>query len=62
MLATIVLIAVLAGSWLLVRNSSLVAVRDVKVVGLSGYYDKQARSAVVAEAMQMTTMNFKDAR
>jgi cell division septal protein FtsQ len=61
-LAVIVLIAVVAGSWLLVRNSSLVKVQEVKVVGLSGYYDKQARSAVVAEAMQMTTMNFDDAR
>jgi cell division septal protein FtsQ len=61
-LALVVLMAVVAGSWMLVRNSSLVAVNDVKVVGLSGYYDKQARAAVVAEAMQMTTMNFDESR
>lgn len=61
-LAVIVLLAVVAGSWLLLRNSSLVAVREVKVVGLSGYYDKQARRAVVAESMRMTTMNFDTAR
>lgn len=62
LLAAVVLAAALAGSYLLVRNSSLVAVQSVRVVGLSGYYDKDARSAVVAEAMQMTTMNFDPAR
>ncbi|MBJ7355123.1 MAG: hypothetical protein JHC98_09875 [Thermoleophilaceae bacterium] len=60
--ALIVLAAVLAGAFMLVRNSGLVAVQQVKVVGLSGYYDKKARSAVVAEALQMTTMNFDPAR
>ncbi|MGH2907160.1 MAG: cell division protein FtsQ/DivIB [Solirubrobacterales bacterium] len=44
-------------AWLLVRNSSLVAVEQVRVVGLGGYYDRQARAAVVAEAKGMTTMN-----
>jgi cell division septal protein FtsQ len=57
-LSLLILAAVIAGGFMLVRNSSLVAVDEVKVVGLSGYYDKDARSAVVAEAMQMTTMNF----
>lgn len=61
-LATVILLLVIAGSWLLVRNSSLVAVQQVKVVGLSGYYEKDARSAVVSEAMQMTTMNFDSAK
>lgn len=54
----LVLAAVIAGGYMLVRNSPLVAVKEVRVVGLSGYYDKDARSAVVAEAMRMTTMNF----
>lgn len=58
----LVLVAIVAGGFMLVRNSSLVEVREVKVVGLSGYYDKQARSAVVSEAMQMTTMNFNAER
>jgi cell division septal protein FtsQ len=61
-LALLIAIGVCAGSYLLVRNSSLVAVNDVRVVGLSGYYDKQARAAVVAEATRMTTMNFDDAK
>lgn len=61
-IAALVLALVIVGSWFFVRNSSLVAVENVKVVGLSGYYDKDARSAVVSEAMQMTTMNFDSAR
>lgn len=60
--STIALIALgvvlmLAGAWMLVRNSGLVAVEQVRVVGLDGYYDKGARKAVVAEARTMTTMN-----
>jgi cell division septal protein FtsQ len=60
--ALLIAVGVFAGSYLLLRNSSLVAVKEVKIVGLSGYYDKQARAAVAAEAMQMTTMNFDDAK
>ncbi len=60
--ALLVLTAVVAGSFLLVRNSSLVAVEKVKIVGLSGYYDKDARAAVTAEAMDMTTWNFDTSR
>ncbi|MFY9488151.1 MAG: cell division protein FtsQ/DivIB, partial [Solirubrobacterales bacterium] len=55
------LIVLLSVSWLLVRNSSLVAVEQVRVVGLSGYYDKAARRALVAEAKTMTTMNVDQA-
>jgi cell division septal protein FtsQ len=62
LLSIVVLAAVIAGGFMLVRNSSLVQVREVKIVGLSGYYDKQARSAVLNEATQMTTMNFDPAR
>lgn len=58
----LVLAAVLAGSWLLVRNSSLVAVQQVKIVGLSGYYDRDVRRAIVEEATSMTTMNFDTSR
>jgi cell division protein FtsQ len=56
-IALIVAVALTIPAWLLLRNSSLVAVEQVRVVGLSGYYDKQARRAVIAEAEQMTTMN-----
>ncbi|MGH2958090.1 MAG: hypothetical protein ACRDKE_00680 [Solirubrobacterales bacterium] len=58
LISLLILAAIVAGSFMLVRDSSLVQVQEVKVVGLSGHYDKQARSAVVSEAMQMTTMNF----
>lgn len=58
----IALAAILATAWLLVRDSSLVAVEEVKIVGLDGYHDKAARKAVTAEATQMTTMNFDDQR
>lgn len=51
------LLLVSAATWLLVRNSGLVAVEQVRVVGLSGYYDSAARRAVAREARAMTTMN-----
>lgn len=60
--AVLILAAVLVASWWLVRSSSLVAVEQVKVEGLSGYYEKDARKAVVAAAMAMTTMDFDEAR
>lgn len=62
LIALALLAAIIAGAWLLVRNSSLVAVEQVRVIGLSGYYEKGAKAAVIAEAQQMTTMNFDDAR
>lgn len=62
LIAAIVLLVVCASTWLLVRNSSLVAVEEVDIVGLEGFYDRAAREAVTAEAMQMTTMNFDAAR
>lgn len=63
-LAVIVLAAICltAASWLLLRNSSLVAVEQVRVIGLGGYYDRDAKKAVIAEATAMTTMNFDPAR
>ncbi|MGK2878129.1 MAG: cell division protein FtsQ/DivIB [Solirubrobacterales bacterium] len=62
LLAMIVFTAVAVGGYLLVRDTPLVEVREVKVVGLSGHHDKAARSAVVTAAMTMTTMNFDAAR
>lgn len=61
-LAVVVLAALTAASWLLVRDSALVEVREVRIVGLSGYYQRDARTAVVDEAMRMTTMNFDSQR
>jgi cell division protein FtsQ len=58
----VVLAALLTLAWFAVRGSSLVAVEQVKVVGLSGHYDKAARRAVIAEAQSMTTMQFDASR
>ncbi|MFY9265542.1 MAG: cell division protein FtsQ/DivIB, partial [Solirubrobacterales bacterium] len=56
--ATLLVLA--SASLLLIRDSSLVAVEEVRVVGLSGYYDRAARRALVAEAKTMTTINVDD--
>jgi cell division protein FtsQ len=57
-----VIVAVLAlagGAWLWLRNSSLVAVQRVTVVGVSGRDAGQIRAALVAAARNMTTLNVK---
>lgn len=59
---TLSVLLVLAVSWLVLRNSSLVAVEKVQVVGLSGYYDRNARRALTTEALTMTTMNVDEGR
>lgn len=61
-LALVLTALIIVASWFLVRNSSLVEVREVKIVGLDGYYDKNARRAVAEEARRMTTMNFDASR
>lgn len=61
-LLAVLFAALSAVAWLSVRNSSLMEVRTVKVVGLSGHYDRAAREAVVAETMAMTTMNLDEDR
>lgn len=56
-LAALVVALVALASWAIVRNSSLVKVEDVRVVGLGGHYDKPAREALTSELLRMTTMN-----
>ncbi len=58
LIALLFTLLIAIASFFLVRNSSLVQVREVKIVGLEGYYDKNARRAVREEALRMTTMNF----
>lgn len=55
----IVVAALLAGGWLWLRDSSLVAIRNVRVVGLSGQDAAQIRSALVAAARRMTTLDLQ---
>jgi cell division protein FtsQ len=56
-LATVV--ALLVGGWLWLRDSSLVAVEHVTVTGVSGTDATQIRSALVAEASNMTTLDVR---
>lgn len=58
--AVVLVVLTAVASWALVRNSSLVKVEQVRVVGLGGHYDKPAREALTAELMQMTTMNIDE--
>jgi cell division protein FtsQ len=48
---------ILLGAWLYLRSSSLVAIKSVQVVGLSGADAGQVRSALKSEAVTMTTLN-----
>jgi hypothetical protein len=51
------LAALLAGAWLWLRDSSLVAVEHVKVTGQSGPDADAIRSALIAAARRMTTLD-----
>jgi cell division protein FtsQ len=59
--ALIALLALAAGGWVWLRNSSLVGVQRVTVVGLSGRDAAQIRAALVSAARNMTTLNVKTA-
>ena len=51
---------VLAGGWLWVRDSSVVAVRDVFVTGLASAEEPQIRSALRNAALDMTTLHVRE--
>ncbi len=59
LVALVAALALAAGAWLWLRNSSLVAVRRVTIVGVSGPDAGQIRSALAAAAHDMTTLNVK---
>lgn len=50
----------LAGGWLWVRDSKLVAVRDVFVTGLDSAEGPQIRSALRNAALDMTTLHVRE--
>jgi cell division protein FtsQ len=56
-LAAVALVAVLGGGWVWVRDSSLVAVRRVNIVGVAGADAGQIRSALTLAARNMTTLD-----
>jgi cell division protein FtsQ len=58
-IALVALVAVLGGAWLWLRDSSLVAVRRVQVAGASGPDAAHIRSALIAAARNMTTLDVK---
>lgn len=57
--AVLILVALLSG-WLWLRDSSLVAVRQVNVTGLAGPDAQQIRDALVRRARTMTTLDVSD--
>src|SRR5205823_4962637 len=54
-----VLVIVLGGGWLWLRDSSLVAVKRVSVSGASGADGPRIRSALIAAARNMTTLDVR---
>jgi cell division protein FtsQ len=60
--AVIAAVALLGGGWLWLRDSSLVAIRSVSVIGVSGRDAAQIRAALVATARRMTTLDLQVAR
>ena len=53
------LLALLAGGWIWVRDSSLVAVREVVVVGSTSSQETRVREALTAAARDMTTLHVR---
>jgi cell division protein FtsQ len=56
-LAVVLVLALLGGAWLWVRQSSLVAIKRVSVAGASGPDAAQIRSALISAARDMTTLD-----
>jgi len=56
-LAIVLVVALLGGGWLWVRDSSFVAVDSVTVTGLTGPSTAQIESALVSAAHNMTTLD-----
>jgi len=57
--AVLALLALAGGGWVWLRNSSLVAVQRVTIVGVSGRDARQIRAALDSAARNMTTLNVK---
>jgi cell division protein FtsQ len=57
--AVLAVLALAAGGWVWLRNSSLVRVQRVTIVGVSGRDAHQIRAALSSAAHNMTTLNVK---
>lgn len=60
--AALLVVLALGAAWLWLRGSSLVAVEQVKVTGLSGPGSARIRSALTAAARTMTTLDVRVSR
>jgi cell division protein FtsQ len=61
LLCAVLALPLLGGGWMLLRNSSLVGVRHVHIVGVHGAQAIEIRHALDAAALQMSTMNVNTA-
>jgi cell division protein FtsQ len=59
LIAAVAVLTLLAGGWLWLRDSSLVAVDRVIVTGLSGPQSPQVRAALQSAARDMTTLHVR---
>jgi cell division protein FtsQ len=59
LLVVLALLALAAGGWVWLRTSSLVAVKRVTIVGVSGRDARRIRAALTAAAHNMTTLDVK---
>ncbi len=59
LVAVLAVLALAAGGWVWLRNSSLVAVQRVTIVGVSGRDAHQIRAALTSAARNMTTLDVK---
>lgn len=61
-IATAVVVVLIAGYFFGLRNSSVFAIEEVQIKGLSSFSGKAAREALDFEARQMTTLNLDEDR
>ncbi len=57
LLIALAILAVLGSAWLFVRDSSLVRVKEVYIVGVSSSQERQIKAALQGAALDMTTLN-----
>jgi cell division protein FtsQ len=55
----IVVLALAGGGWMWLRDSSLVAVRDVQITGVTASDGNQVRDALESAALEMTTLHVR---
>ena len=58
-LGLILVLALAATGWMWLRDSSLVAVRDVRITGVSASDGEQVKAALLSAALEMTTLHVR---